>query len=362
MKIFNFIIGTTFVISSVTFAQRAGNAIQFDDIDDHIIVPHHQILNPGTGSWSVCMWIKPPDLAQRGPLIGKRHEESDFNQYTIGVGNTDPHNPTAGKRIYINYIDTAGVSERSGYIQSEIVDGGWHHIAFVADKNTDSVYFYIDGIRQTTVISYNFGKWPDVGKLDPLYIGCNSYVSAFYEGQMDEVSMWNKALSSNQISIVMNDTLSPEYYRTVDSGLVAYYRFDRYEDLSVGSVGSDDIRDYSVWGNHGDSEGNPQLVHSGIFVSVEENIIATSVFELEQNYPNPFNPLTILNYQLPIENYVSLKVYDVLGREVVTLVNEIKQPGNYNVIWDASKMNSGVYYYRLSAGNSTEVKKMLLLK
>ncbi|HSW54359.1 MAG TPA: LamG-like jellyroll fold domain-containing protein [Ignavibacteriaceae bacterium] len=359
------ILQVIFFIQLISFqlsAQKAGNAIQFDDIDDHIIVPHHPSLNPGTESWSICLWIKPPDIEQRGPLIGKRSEASDFNQYTFGIGNTDPHNPTAGRRIYANYIDTSGISERSGYTQDEFIDGVWHHITFVADKNTDSISFYIDGIKQITIISFNYGKWPDVGRTDPLYIGCNSYVSAFYEGEMDEVSLWNKALSSDQINVVMNDTLSSEYYSTIDSGLVAYYRFDEYEDLGIGSDGADDIRDLSLYGNHGDSEGNPLLVPSGILLSIDDNPLLISEFKLEQNFPNPFNPSTIIKYQVSSISNVSLKVYDVLGNEVATLVNEQKPAGSYEVKFNAAGLSSGIYFYKLQAGSMVETKKMILMK
>ncbi len=89
-------------------------------------------------------------------------------------------------------------------------------------------------------------------------------------------------------------------------------------------------------------------------------------YALEQNYPNPFNPLTMINYQLPPlangNNFVSLKVYDVLGREVATLVDGHKSAGYYDVTWDASNMPSGVYMYKLTAGSYTDVKKMLLLR
>jgi hypothetical protein len=83
---------------------------------------------------------------------------------------------------------------------------------------------------------------------------------------------------------------------------------------------------------------------------------------LEQNYPNPFNPSTVISYQLSAVSYVTLKVYDVLGREVVTLVNEEKLPGDYKIEFDASRLTSGVYFYRLSTGKFTSVKKMLLLR
>jgi hypothetical protein len=86
------------------------------------------------------------------------------------------------------------------------------------------------------------------------------------------------------------------------------------------------------------------------------------VFALEQNYPNPFNPSTVMSYQLPVASNVSLKVYDVLGREVATLVNGRQEAGRYSVSFNAASFASGVYFYRLQAGNFVQTKKMMLVK
>ncbi|MFI5145147.1 MAG: SBBP repeat-containing protein [Ignavibacteria bacterium] len=87
-----------------------------------------------------------------------------------------------------------------------------------------------------------------------------------------------------------------------------------------------------------------------------------SICELSQNYPNPFNPSTTINYQLPSAGNAKLIVYDILGREVATLVNEYQQPGKYQVTWDASNYSSGVYFYKLAAGDFTDTKRMMVIK
>ncbi len=92
-------------------------------------------------------------------------------------------------------------------------------------------------------------------------------------------------------------------------------------------------------------------------------------FVLNQNYPNPFNPITVINYSIPnvgqfakSSHNVTLKVYDVLGREIATLVNEKQSPGNYEITFDAIGFPSGIYFYKLTAGNFTKVRKMILMK
>ncbi len=85
-------------------------------------------------------------------------------------------------------------------------------------------------------------------------------------------------------------------------------------------------------------------------------------FQLFQNYPNPFNPSTTIAYELPKASIVQLTVYDILGRELKTLVNELKQAGRYEATFNASHLASGVYMYRLKAGSFVETKKLLLVR
>jgi len=94
--------------------------------------------------------------------------------------------------------------------------------------------------------------------------------------------------------------------------------------------------------------------------TISENI--PQEFYLSQNYPNPFNPTTKINFDVPQNEFITLKIYDNLGKEIVTLVNEKLSPGSYSVDWNASEYPSGVYFYRLSTGNFTQTKRMILLK
>ena len=101
----------------------------------------------------------------------------------------------------------------------------------------------------------------------------------------------------------------------------------------------------------------------GNFIGIEiiGNKIPTQ-FSLSQSYPNPFNPTTNIIYQIPKNSFVSLKVYDVLGKEVATLVNELLSPGTYEATFDATKYASGVYFYKLETSDFAETKRMMLIK
>ncbi|SVD57786.1 uncharacterized protein METZ01_LOCUS410640, partial [marine metagenome] len=104
---------------------------------------------------------------------------------------------------------------------------------------------------------------------------------------------------------------------------------------------------------------------SGTPLAVNEELMVPTEYALSQNYPNPFNPETRIHYEIPESGYVSLIIYDILGRELVQLVNHDQLPGRYNILWkgvDASSnpVSSGIYFYQLNAGRFSETKKMVI--
>lgn len=104
------------------------------------------------------------------------------------------------------------------------------------------------------------------------------------------------------------------------------------------------------------------LVKLSLVTSIEDENALPAEFALNQNYPNPFNPSTKISWQSPVGSYQSLKIYDILGNEVATLVNEFRDAGVYEVEFDASGLTSGVYFYKLQIGNNTFTKKMAVIK
>jgi hypothetical protein len=97
-------------------------------------------------------------------------------------------------------------------------------------------------------------------------------------------------------------------------------------------------------------------------VYVKSNMLSINNYDLSQNYPNPFNPSTTIKYQIPERSLVDLKVYDVLGNEIATLVNEEKSIGTHTVEFNATNLPSGIYFYQLQTHKFTQTKKMILLK
>lgn len=129
----------------------------------------------------------------------------------------------------------------------------------------------------------------------------------------------------------------------------AEFEFDVERDVSTNRI---DTLKFIVTGNNGILEEKVILI--GYTIPTE--------FKLSQNFPNPFNPATKIEYQLPKDGRVIIKVFNVLGQEVRTLVDEIKEAGYYNIEFNSFGLSSGVYFYSLSTENYQSIKKMVLLK
>ncbi len=204
-----------------------------------------------------------------------------------------------------------------------------------------------------------------------LFAGSENSQERIYRSD-DEGSSWkpvNDDLITDEVNSVYEFTASSKYgvfaglgnggmYNSIDNGNTWHYltEFENYFNAvqSFAWLSEDSLL-------VGTSDGM-YIVTLGIATGVENDPVLPEKFELSQNYPNPFNPTTMINFQLSISSYVTLKVYDVLGREVATLVNEEKFPGTYEATFNASNLSSGIYFYTLRAGNFIETKKMLLVK
>jgi uncharacterized Ntn-hydrolase superfamily protein len=143
------------------------------------------------------------------------------------------------------------------------------------------------------------------------------------------------------------------------SSLSAFIRVARPED-TLGVIYMDLQVPITSFGR--DPIDSLQVLYDNFITSVR--IISNEIpdkFFLQQNFPNPFNPSTVIRYRLEVNSFATLKIYDVLGNEISTLVNEKQNAGTYEVEWQAKDLPSGIYFYRLKAGNFSETKRMILL-
>jgi photosystem II stability/assembly factor-like uncharacterized protein len=165
--------------------------------------------------------------------------------------------------------------------------------------------------------------------------------------------------ASGLIRVVTNETAGYKVFRTTNLGTT-------WTQETLPSQGATNGLQHMQFINQnlGYAGGNAGVfLRYGPPVGVEPiNNNTPSDYTLEQNYPNPFNPTTTINYSVPKTSMVTIKVYDVVGHEVMTLVDQLKPAGNYTAYVDAKDLSSGIYVYRLTAGNFTDSKKMILIK
>jgi hypothetical protein len=182
------------------------------------------------------------------------------------------------------------------------------------------------------------------------------------DGDIDIVT----ANITGDISLLLNDGTG-NFTRVVacDSG-GTITGITYFKDILTDDFNNDGKPDIALlWSDSGSDTISVYLNAGWIPTGIEsqkEDISTVNGFELLQNYPNPFNPSTIIQYSVPTRSSVMLKIYDILGSEVTTLINEEKDRGVYSVNFDASGLASGIYLYRLQAGSFVQTKKMILLK
>jgi mannosyl-glycoprotein endo-beta-N-acetylglucosaminidase len=342
-----------------SIADTNGFALQFDGTDDRLDCGNGSSLQITGNKITLEAWINANELKSQ-PFAGSvivKDQGSNSSGYMIRCGGNGIINFNIGNGSW-HEINTPANSVQLN---------SWHHIATTYDGS--SMKIFVDGeLAAQTNAAFTIGN----ANNSNLLIGESpGFPGRVFNGKIDEVRIWNVARSQYQIQNTMNTILSPEYYSTSDSGLVGYWRLDEgsgqtAEDLSIYSntatLGTTSNPDAS----------DPSWVQANILiVNVEDesrNKFVPAEFSLSQNYPNPFNPSTKIKFNIPsVETsrrdvFTTLKVYDILGNEVATLVNEEKSAGSYEVNFDGTKLSSGAYIYKLKAGLFTDAKKMILLK
>ncbi len=339
--------------TGTSIADTNGFALQFDGTDDLLDCGNGSSLQITGNKITLEAWINVSEFKSQ-PFAGSvivKDQGSNSSGYMIRCG---------GNGI-INFNIGNGSWHEINSPANSVQLNSWHHVAATYDGTSMNIYVDGEVKAQTNISGLNIGNAVNSN----LLIGESpGFPGRVFNGKIDEVRIWNVARSQSQIQSTMNIILTPEYYFTPDSGLVGYWQLDEgsgqsAEDLSYYS------NDATLGTSANPDASDPTWVQANILIlNVEDGINNSSIptrFSLSQNYPNPFNPTTTIQYQIPELSFVKLKVYDVLGNEILTLVNEEKPAGNYKLNWNATNIPSGVYFYKIKAGSFVVTKKMVLL-
>ncbi len=260
----------------------------------------------------------------------------------------------------------------------------------------DTIKFSVPYYVNLSNIDYLFDKWNDDNTSSSRTVLPNTHYDyvANYIGKPSNSSrnlhfntsdpegspvkvMWNQHPNTNVTKyeiwrkVGFNVTATAYKIATINRTSASTYTYTDY-DIGLKRRGSkDDEVSYDVksyYSTEGTLSGNDYCTIYGDLLPKENDEIVNKeaveeIIEYEiSNYPNPYNPTTTINYKIKEMGNVNITVYDALGREVSVLVNDFKQPGEYNVLFDGSNLSNGVYYYRMQSGNFLEKKKMIMMK
>jgi ELWxxDGT repeat protein len=197
----------------------------------------------------------------------------------------------------------------------------------------------------------------------PIYIGYDYWKSDGTAGGTIQIS--TNVGSGNSFEVINNKMYNTDN-TAASTGL---WETDGTEagtkNLLTGNTGIPFVFNNTVFFSRNESATGTELWYykpDATNIGVDNSNKLPTAYTLQQNYPNPFNPTTVISFSVPQSVFVTLKVYDLLGKEKATLVNEDKPVGNYSVNFDASNLSSGVYFYQLRTGSSVETKRMMLIK
>jgi len=372
-------------------AGKYSNAVRLDG-STYISVPDDASLD-FTDGITMAAWIKAEEYRKQQIM----RKKSGSTGYELTLSNNS--NNTISVRL--NGNETYRIYSTSVYP----INGDWMHIAATYDGTEMKLYINAIEENSTTNVPGSIGT-----NSDPLGIGADDDGDDKFKGTLDDVYLYSTALSQTEIGQLMNNPLPVELTLFTAHIQGSDVRLDWRTETEVNNYGFEMERTSPLpppfqggggeagggWEKigfvegHGNSnspktysftDSNPtggskfsyrlkQIDNDGTYEYSEivEVEFAPTDFVLYQNYPNPFNPTTKIRYQLPLlggdkrGGLITIKLYDVLGNEVATLVNEEQTAGNYEIDFDGSSLASGMYVYRMQAGEFSNTKKMLILK
>ena len=359
-----FLMGISLAVQPMALAQfpadndQFAKALTLDGNGDYLEVPDAALLNFGTETdITLELWFRKNTYAGVFNLINK---QGGGTGWKLDIGFYHPLDGSFnGNTVVVGRATPSGYTSNIFYVGTNLLRDKWYHLAVTMDRTLTETKIYLsDGDQLYTNSSDDI---PEAG-LDlstpgyALGIGGrpnDTNASRWFDGNIDEVRIWKKVRTESELLAAKDAPLDPTYYADPDSGLALYFRFDLIEDLGVGGQGAD-IRDLCPQGNHGMLQGDAAVPVEALDVP--------EAFVLTQNYPNPFNASTTIRYMLPQSSFVMLAIYDLLGKEVETLVQEQRPVGEHAVLWDAGDLPSGLYFARLEAGDYVATRPLVLQK
>ena len=255
--------------------------------------------------------------------------------------------------LFISIVIYANIDHEDGYVGVTKRDGGLGCVCHYFYP-TDSVIVWIEG--PDSVIVGDSVQYQILMTGGPAIAG--GFDLASYFGSLDSTDTLTHVISGELThsfpNPFSNDTVSWNFLYIAPDSLVTDTLYSVGNSVNLDGIPSD----LDQW-NFGENL-VVHVIDQPVNIKKEKEIPET--FTLYQNYPNPFNPTTNFKFRIADFGFVSLKVYDLLGNEVATLVNEEKPAGEYEVEFDATGLASGIYFYRLSIGSINETKKMVLMQ
>jgi hypothetical protein len=295
-----------------------GSAIYFDGINDQVVINDENSLDTDS-SMTIALWIMPDSVNSGGAkVMSKWYSAPEQGDWLLSLSSRDSCNGTCVS-YYFGFANYSVYGTTNGWfsigphnLDYYLLLGEWNFIAVTFDTGFVNLYYNGELIyTDTTIIKYT--SLNEYGT-DDIYIGRYHTGNPNYsfKGGLDEIRIYNRPLSASEINDIYNQV-----------------------------------------------------------TQVENNINnLPEEFALSQNYPNPFNPSTRIKYSITQTSKVIIRIFDILGNEIETLVNEEKPTGIYEIEWNATDLPSGVYFYNIKAVDPStgsgqvfvETKKMVLLK
>jgi len=314
-------------------------SLSFDGENDRIEIPNSDVLDI-TNELTLEAWIKPSVSYGTEAIIRKNSAFSLERQGTSAFGRVVIDGQ--GKMLWAYGALTGFENE-------------WIHLAFTYDGSVATVYVNGEQFSSGT----DFQGDIDTSN-DNLLIGATLPEMENFQGGIDEARTWNYALNQDEIQSYINAPPTGD-----EQGLIGYWNFNEGDgdvvyDLS--GNGNDGTIYGATWSDDVPGESN---VARAVYADETEPLPET--FALHQNYPNPFNPVTTINYDLPEPGRVHIVIYNILGKQVQTLVNDHQDAGYRSIRWNGTsdtgrRAAAGMYIYLIQAGDFIQSRKMILLK